>query len=361
MNFTYNDTYIAHAGLDIPLDSISATFEDLKDSLVDGSFALLVNTTLSPIAISQSVVEKIYPQLTGFEEARVTYSTADGSLVDDRRNQTYLVSDTIHQSLTQNVPSAKWKSLEESIQKVVMGDRGYMLLNLTLTGSTEEVPYYIMYDRWEYVSDWVLLVLAPVEGVDNAISVHFSENQVELEAGVGNEEVPGSLMLSNSGTLDVRIEPSFWPSWLEFQGETTALVGSPITLARGASIEIEFVLKSENLEPGTSISTVAFRVQDDGYADCFYDRDVTFDAVLRVKPAADRNLIGSARIAGYILMAIVITSAVGFISWIFCHFKERIVRGSQPRFLVSLKHMKLNSDPLSKDRNQDLKSYAFFL
>jgi len=70
MNYTYNNTYIAHTGLDISMDSVSALFADLENRLAAGSFALLVNTTLSPIAISQSVVEKIYPPRTGFEETR---------------------------------------------------------------------------------------------------------------------------------------------------------------------------------------------------------------------------------------------------------------------------------------------------
>lgn len=32
-NYTYNDTYIAHAGLDISMDSVSALFNDLEDTL----------------------------------------------------------------------------------------------------------------------------------------------------------------------------------------------------------------------------------------------------------------------------------------------------------------------------------------
>jgi hypothetical protein len=208
-----------------------------------------------------------------------------------------------------------------------------MVLDLKLTGASEPVPYYVMYDRWEYVSDWVLLVLAPLEGVDNAISVKFSSDQVELEAGAG-EEVRSSLTLANTGTLDVRIVPSAWPSWLEFEGDAARLVGSPIVLARGSSIEVEFVLKSSIL--CASISTVAFRVEDDGYADCFYDRDVTFDAVLKVKSAVDKNLIGSTVIAGLVLMSVVMATALGFVIWTIHNRNERIVRCSQPNFLVML-------------------------
>jgi hypothetical protein len=78
------------------MDSVLELFADLEDTLVVGSFTLLVNTTLSPVTISQSVVEKIYPARTGFEESCVTYETSNGSIIDDQRNKTHLVSDTVH-------------------------------------------------------------------------------------------------------------------------------------------------------------------------------------------------------------------------------------------------------------------------
>ena len=123
-----------------------------------------------------------------------------------------------------------------------------------LQGATEDtwsVPYYAMYDRWEYVSDWVLLVMAPVENVDPAISVEFSTDRVELDTSHG-ERVHSSVALYNAGTLDVRVAPSAWPRWLVFEVGAAALVGYPVTLGRGDSIKIEFHLDSTNLEAGTS-------------------------------------------------------------------------------------------------------------
>jgi len=335
--YTYNDTYIAHAGLDISMDSVSALFEDLRDSLAKGSFALLTNTTLSPIAISQTVVEQIYPARTGWEEARVTYQVADGSIVDDRRNQTYLVSDTLHQALiNENVTSANWTALAEEIAKVERGERGYMTLNITLTNTEEAVPYYVMFDRWEYVSDWVLVVCVPVDGVDKAIDVQFEEQEMEAEVKAG-DDAKLSLILTNHGTLDVRIAPSAWPSWLEFEGEAAELIGNPRTLSRGSSMQVEARLKSATLEVGTSVSTVSFRVVDDGYSDCFHDRDVSFDATLKVIPLEiDNNVIGNTVYAGYIFFAIVAGTALGFIAWTGYHWNHRVVRCSQPRFLVML-------------------------
>jgi hypothetical protein len=63
-----------------------------------------------------------------------------------------------------------------------------------------------------------------VEGVDNTIYAGFLSDQVELEVDLG-EEVHASLTLFNiTGTLDVCIVPSAWPSWLEFEGENTTLL-----------------------------------------------------------------------------------------------------------------------------------------
>jgi len=266
---------------------------------------------------------------------RVTYQTSDGSIVDDRRNQTYLVADTLHQSLIDGVPSANWSALAEEISHVPRGYRGYMVLNITLTGETETIPYYVMFDRWEYVSDWVLLVLAPVEQVDNAVSLHFSTTRIELEADL-DDEVRTSVTLVNSGALDVIVVPSVWPSWFFFEGSAGLLGREPVTLKAGDSWEIDFVLKSAGLEAGTSVSTVSFRIQDDGYSDCFYDRYAKFEVVLRVTPPVDNNVIGSFAIAGLVLMSIVMATSLGFMAWIVYNRKEKIVRCSQPKFLVML-------------------------
>jgi len=64
----YNDDYIAHLGFDILLSSVSEWLGDLEGSLTPGSFAFLVDSkTFKAIAISQSVVEKIYPERVGME------------------------------------------------------------------------------------------------------------------------------------------------------------------------------------------------------------------------------------------------------------------------------------------------------
>ena len=76
---------------------------------------------------------------------------------------------------------------------------------------------------------------------------------------------------------------------------------------------------------------------DDGYSDCFHDRDVSFDATLRVNPLEiDNNVIGKTVYAGYFFFALVAGTALGFIGWTAYHWRDRVVRCSQPRFLILL-------------------------
>jgi hypothetical protein len=165
----YNDSYVALSGLDISLPAISSFLDFLGDRLTVGSFGLLVDADFNVIVISQAVVDMIYPKLTGFETERVTYS-ADGAIIVDRRNQTYLPSDTIHQGLTK-LSNANWTGLLQSIRSTAPGDRDYTTFNITLTGDIVPTEYYVWFERWKYVADWVVLVFAPKAEVLQAINV----------------------------------------------------------------------------------------------------------------------------------------------------------------------------------------------
>ena len=93
---TYNDTYMASTCVDIGLESMSELLDVLTNRQTNGSFALLVDCDLNVIVVSQEVVETIYPERTGFEDERVIYDTSGQVVVEDRRNVTYLVSDTLY-------------------------------------------------------------------------------------------------------------------------------------------------------------------------------------------------------------------------------------------------------------------------
>ncbi|KAI2506326.1 hypothetical protein MHU86_8157 [Fragilaria crotonensis] len=115
-NHTYNDTYFASAGLDIAVNSTSTLLDTLLDTITNSSFAIVVDINFHMIVISQTVVERLYPTRTGFEASRVTYDRVDNSTIEDRRNQTYLVSDTIHQDLIL-LENANWQELQRELQR----------------------------------------------------------------------------------------------------------------------------------------------------------------------------------------------------------------------------------------------------
>jgi hypothetical protein len=86
-----------------------------------------------------------------------------------------------------------------------------------LTNQTHPEQYYVMFDRWKSISDWTLLVLAPVDGIDSAIPPALAKSKRLIEA-LTNEDVIASTTLRNEGTLDfvVKISERI-PSWLELK------------------------------------------------------------------------------------------------------------------------------------------------
>jgi hypothetical protein len=104
--YEYKDEFVATAGLDITLDAIAHVLSSYEDSLTKGSFALLVDTnTFNVVALSQSVVDKIYPP------------TKDGKPV--------LVSDTLSWSLLDGLASANWGYLRHTVLMNDRGERGH--------------------------------------------------------------------------------------------------------------------------------------------------------------------------------------------------------------------------------------------
>lgn len=157
----YNQTFIAMTGIDISVDAMSSLLDELDDTLVDCSFAFLVNVAkgFSIVAISPSTVRRIYPQRTGMEDVRITY-LPDGSVWHDRRNQTYTVSDTIHQSPLA-LSNANWTKLAESVGNTPPGKRSFIEMDIHLTVPNEKIPFYAMFERWPDVADYAFVVFAP--------------------------------------------------------------------------------------------------------------------------------------------------------------------------------------------------------
>ncbi|KAG7342363.1 7 transmembrane sweet-taste receptor of 3 GCPR [Nitzschia inconspicua] len=330
--FQYNDTYIGAAGVDIALASVSSVFGDLENSLTDGSFAFLVDTkSFSVIAISQSVVEKIYPLRTGMEEERP----------EDRRNQTYLVSDTIFQPLIKDgesaVESADWQYLHDAVNVAGMGERSFVEMNITETGSTEPQEFYVAFDRWQYVSDWTLLVFAPKEYIDHAVYPTVNQNVFTFPEVQIDSSAHGTIELTNAGYLDFRVLTmgDKNPIWIEFD-DPEQVTGDGTVLSPGESVNISFTIDAANLDVGNSTSSVSFSIIDDEYPDCFFNEGLSVLVSIMVVPYPQLNQLGAIRIVGYVLATVIFFLAIYCVWWVYVYRKERVVRASQPLFLVTI-------------------------
>ena len=289
-NVTYNETYFASAGVDIAVESTSSLLDTLLDTMTASSFAVVADMSFHVVVISQTVVERLYPTLTGFEEARVTYSYADGSIIEDRRNQTYRVSDTLHQDLTQ-LENANWQELLRTVKLASRGERGFALLNLTLTGEVHAREFYVMYERWADVADWVLLAFAPVDDVEHAVDVRLdSWSEVDYTSvtlrGEWGLELFGEAVMTNHGALDVEVATKSIPSGFQIADFEKAI------LLSGSSMPIQFTVDTSKLSFGVSSFLVTFTITDDGYPDCFYDSDISLAVTVTVLPKDCARLTG---------------------------------------------------------------------
>ena len=180
----------------------------------------------------------------------------------DRKNQTYQVGDTIHEPVVK-LENADWDALQKSVLSMPRGERGYEVLDITLTGTQEAVSHYVMFDRWEYVSDWTLLVAVPKSEVDDAIKVEVvnaPDAMMNYQRGsTKNPSSSGSFVIENNGALDVIIQPESRAPWIEFVGDTkSALEGdSGYPLPAGTSFTVDYIMNFDMLDTGTTSSAIS--------------------------------------------------------------------------------------------------------
>ncbi|CAB9514302.1 activated protein kinase catalytic subunit alpha-1 [Seminavis robusta] len=292
--YNYQDTFVATAGIDIKVSDVSAFLDDLQDALTPNSFGLLVDFNFNTIVISQEVVNRLYPERTGMEEVRVTYDLVDEMVIQDRRNQTYLPSDTILQDLTK-LDNANWKGLWEKIQATPQGERAFETLNATLTGQDSPTEFYVMYENWDTVADWTLLVFAPKAEIHKAIQVYTTSEYSSLVGGPDAADpavsmegergvvLEGSSMIVNGGNLDVTLSLSKIPAWVLIN-DSELFSDDTYTLRSGEFLPIQFQVATSELATGTQSDSIVFDVQDDGYPDCFYSAPVTIPLSVLVTP-----------------------------------------------------------------------------
>jgi serine/threonine protein kinase len=299
-DYTYNDTYFASTGVDIAVVSTSTLLDELLDKMTELSFAILVDTSFGPIVISQAVVDRIYPERTGFEVSRVTYDLVDGSTLEDRRNQTYLVSDTIHQALT-NLENANWSQLLREVKRTRRGGRGSSIFNLTLTGETQAREFQVMYERWPDVADWIMLTFAPTDNIDKAVDFAISSvkanatNSVQTQdylelSGEWGSDILGEVLLMNNGALDILVTQKSSIDWLNLYPDKL----DEYSLAAKSTLSLQLSVDTSKLEIGTSSFSLTFGIEDDNYPDCFHSNDVSFSVNVKVEPKKCALLTGNA-------------------------------------------------------------------
>jgi serine/threonine protein kinase len=301
--YQYQDTWMGVVGLDITIVAISEFLNDLQDKLTSDSFGLLVDSKFNTIVISHEVVRRIYPAMTGMEESRITYDYVDGSIVDDRRNQTYLPSDTRQQDLTK-LENADWKGLLGAVRKTPPGERDYTALNVTLTGQTSPTEFIVMFENWDTVADWTLLVFASKAEVDKAIHVftatNISSDHEPTNAEVNNlamegahgEVLDGTSMIVNGGNLDVTLALASTPNWIDIHDAALFQGDNKYTLRAGESVPIRFQVVTKDLAIGRQSYSIVFEVQDDHYPDCFYNAPISipFSVIINPKNCGDQRV-----------------------------------------------------------------------
>jgi serine/threonine protein kinase len=293
-NYTYNETYIASAGVDIAVLSTSNVLDILLDQMTASSFAIIIDMNFNAIVISQAVVERLYPKLTGFEKARVTYNIVDGSTIEDRRNQTYLVSDTIYQSLLE-LENANWSQLQQDIIGIQRGNRGLSLINMTITGEVEPKEFHVLYERWSEVADWAMLVFLPTDELDHAIDVRLydskmddGKNYSEL-SGEQGVKLSGEAILKNAGGLDVLLNMKSVPGWFQVAHSLQSA-----KVKSGEILSFEFSIETSELSVGVSSFLLTFDVHSDGYPDCFYNQGISLAVQVTVSAKDCAALTGDA-------------------------------------------------------------------
>ena len=333
-NHTYFNTYVASCGVDISIEAVSTLLEELEGSLSDNSFAFIVDvTTFHMIVISQSTVEQIYPPRTGFEESRVVYDHHNGTIVSDRRNQTYLVSDTIFQAVV-DLDNANWTSLQEKVARLLPGERSNSYLDIHLPGNETATAFHVMYERWSSIADWALVLFAPKGEVDNAINVTFTVNTIVLET-IQSDGRPSlldfELTVINSGTLSVRLSVRLIPGWIQLHLESVE--DNALILAPNEERSLYFTASSQDLNLGATSSFITFSVQDDDFPDCYYDQELTATVTIRVNSEVELNQLHTIRAYGYTLAFLICVASAGWSLWTLRNSQHNVVRSAQPIFL----------------------------
>jgi hypothetical protein len=168
------------------------------------------------------------------------------------------------------------------------GDRDYVKMNITLTGEKAPTNYYIMFERWEYVADWVLLVFAPVDQVKHAMNVFIEDEQKQkYDIATSLEGKHGSILqghraIVNQGKLDVLVQARSLPDLMSLSNTSFVALQDDFVLKAGEHLPVDFEVDTAALSIGLQTSAISFYVQDADYPDCFFNQDLMIPLMIHV-------------------------------------------------------------------------------
>ncbi|CAB9523190.1 acid type B receptor subunit 2 [Seminavis robusta] len=187
-----------------------------------------------------------------------------------------------------------------------------------------------MYDKWDRVGNFTLLLFAPKQEVETALDCDFDSSELQLEALEGTVAM-GEAIFINNGVLDITTRVAGFPSWIQL--EAPIVESQLIHLAPGEEMRLPFIASTESLPVGVTSSLLTVSVQDDDYPDCFYSE--IFSATITIDVQEEENLhqLGHFRAFGFIISVLVMMASLACALWVAKNARKAIVNAAQPFFL----------------------------
>ena len=171
--------------------------------------------------------------------------------------------------------------------------------------------------------------------------VAFRETNLAFDGENGElEGHPGLLNLVNGELFGVNVILKSKPSWIVFSEKSLSKINGTkaLTLYPGEEVTFDIAANAEFLEAGTARGAVTFGVlldRGNAFAGCV-GVDATTEIIMRVSPKVQVNTPDSILWVGYSLMTTIVGVAIGFAGFVWYKRKNRVIRGMQPIFLVTL-------------------------
>jgi serine/threonine protein kinase len=285
-NFTYNETFIGSTGLDINLEAISSIVDVLYDRMTVFSFALIVDIDFNTIVMSPRIVRRLFSSKKNYPDIQQSPIPEEGgNLTDDSINQNLLQLDDVI-----------WQDILQEVKKLERGGRGFSIINLKIPENPQSEEYYVMFERWAFVADWVMLSFAQKNDLEHAIDINIlnpssSQNETTITLlGEWGHDLFSEVILCNNGTLDVLVTQKRLPIWLQMN--PTNLEKEPIP--SGGVILLQLSVDTTKLDVGMSSFSLTFTIEHDDYPDCFYNHDISIALLVKVLPRNCALIMGDA-------------------------------------------------------------------